>query len=886
MRHALVTLTSVCLALGCAAGGGEADGADGGPPGGVGGGVGPGPMGGGGSPPGFGGGSSPDPGPGPSDNVRPELKRIGDREFPAAVQGEIQLEAMDPDGDILYFNVRSALPDGSKFTKETGKFTWTPEMSQVGEVVLITFEVSDGALKDQETIVITVVGAGQVANKPPEIDEIGDQAVTAGQPFTLQVVASDPNGDEITYRLEGPELPGASLDATSGLFAWTPDRGLVGQSFGAEIVASDGQAEARESVTFVVRDEAAVNQNLPPDIVALEDRQARVGEEVRFEVVANDDNPASLVISLVGQAPAGATFDPTARIFAWTPTPEQGGSSFRVVFQVTDGEFRDIERLQIHVEAAEMPGGECTPDVDEAVVTAVPLPHNSSIGIRSICPAHDIDEYAFELAAGNQFVVLVQFVHTVGDLDLAVVGPNNFMRTSATSDDDETVRAVAPTAGSYVARVSGWNQTVNPEYSITLEVQAQVDCNDDAFDTAGAGNDTAASAADLRAAQGQMLTICPDDSDYYAVELQAGAAFTVHARFTHAMGDIDLVMVGPGDFSAGSLSTNDDETIAIASVPSTGRYLLAVSGFSGASNTYRLEIVEMAAPMCEADRLEANNTLQASEPIPPELYHDLTWCDDDWYKTEVSAGDTLNIFLSYDGDMAPTLTAFDLMGELIEGQTVSVATGDGCEPIRDGCRRLTVRSPAAGWVHYSVTDALFGSEYDLRVRKIDAGSCDGVSVECGDDEVCDYERQSCIDVFCIDEFDCPNGYVCHQEWCVEPCAADGSCRRVDHACKVLDGQALCGLVLAAGSTGGACFDFSDCRDRLDCHTNEPGGYCSASCDSHMTCGEGAVCSQNPNGNFCGQLCGDDRPACRQGYDCVERQLFNAPATERICEPSL
>ena len=139
----------------------------------------------------------------PFGNHRPELRRIGDRDFSAGQQSKIQLEATDFDDDPLFFGLRSSAPPGAKFAKNTGKFTWTPEACHVGITFMITFEVSERLFTDRETEPIVVVNAGQTPNRAPQFDEVGHQPVTAGQPFELQLAATDPNGDAISYAING-----------------------------------------------------------------------------------------------------------------------------------------------------------------------------------------------------------------------------------------------------------------------------------------------------------------------------------------------------------------------------------------------------------------------------------------------------------------------------------------------------------------------------------------------------------------------------------------------------------------------------------------------------------------------------------------------------------
>ena len=206
--------------------------------------------------------------PGPSQfEGRPSLMRIGDK---VAVVGEllsIQLSASDPQNDILSFSLRSALPDGAKFEKEIGLFTWTPKPDQVSRSFLLTFEVSDGMLKDQETIAVRVSAAGSQESFPPSIDPISDQLLTVGQPWTYQLVGEDPNGQPLVYRLDGPIPLGLTFDATTGVAQWTPMPADVGR-FDLRAGVSDGEAEATTPMRLIVRDANDQNStNTPPVFV-------------------------------------------------------------------------------------------------------------------------------------------------------------------------------------------------------------------------------------------------------------------------------------------------------------------------------------------------------------------------------------------------------------------------------------------------------------------------------------------------------------------------------------------------------------------------------------------------------------------------------------------
>ena len=860
MKRHLAWLMTAALCIGCAGNDDESGGgADASGVGGAGG------VPGQGGTPGQGGG-------GPGGNQRPELKRIGDRTAPVGEQLLIQLQATDPEGDPLSYNVRSSLPEGAKFEKATGEFTWTPSPSQDGTLVLITFEVSDGTLKDQETIQITVVPAGQGGNQPPRFDELGDQVLTAGRPFSLQLEATDANGDPLTFRYEGDMLPGATLDEASGLFAWTPSVDLAGNNFNVSFIVTDGQADDRADVVLAVREDGGgVNPgNLPPRIRPIDDRQVRVGEMITLVVEADDDDPASLTFAVAGPLPEGAAFDAASATFRWTPSPGQAEQAFGVVFQVSDGEFRAVERVSFQVIAGD--ARMCTPDgIDQPVEL---VPNTPTVG-TTICPDGDRDEFDFDLAVGQRFVVGLTFVHADGDVDLIVNGPNgDQIGFSAGVLDSEVVQGTAEVAGTYTARVYAVAGATNA-YSLELAVNNNPPpaCADDAFD-GGGGNDTAQDAADLRAAVGGDLQICSNDVDFYAIELQAGARVTLRALFRHADGDIDVRVTGPGGYTGRANSSTDDEEIFLDPVPATGLYTIEVFGFSGAQNSYRLELDEEGAAPCTADRVEPNDTIGDAEPFRADLFTNLTWCGDpDWYKTDVPAGQTLLVYLSFDGARPPQVTAYRPNSARIEGQSYSVEmVSNQCRANRAGCRVLRVPNAPGGFIHYEVNQGTHGQGYDLNVN-IDAGApggaCAVANQTCDDLSVCDYATGDCADAFCdLAGVGCPNTYTCEREWCVEACQAGNTCRHPDHTCKDLARGRFCGLT-GAGQVGGDCYDFTDCAGALDClgpSVDVPDGYCTRACVADADCGAGAQCARFDDGNYCSQPCqiGNE---CRDGYGC-------------------
>ncbi|XP_038045778.1 neurogenic locus notch homolog protein 1-like isoform X3 [Patiria miniata] len=77
-------------------------------------------------------------------------------------------------------------------------------------------------------------------NFPPNVTLVETVEVVVGQPFTLQIEAVDPDGDDISYELL-EVIPGGTVTSPGGQFTWTPaDRSKVTLGF----LVTDGKANA------------------------------------------------------------------------------------------------------------------------------------------------------------------------------------------------------------------------------------------------------------------------------------------------------------------------------------------------------------------------------------------------------------------------------------------------------------------------------------------------------------------------------------------------------------------------------------------------------------------------------------------------------------------
>jgi DNA-binding beta-propeller fold protein YncE len=275
-------------------------------------------------------------------NRPPILDPVGHRAINEGEALSITLTATDSDSDGLTYTA-SNLPEGASFDPSTQTFIWTPSYGQAGNYEGVLFSVTDGTASDSEAITITV---GDI-NRPPILNPIGSKTVNEGQTLTFAVSATDPDGDDLIYRVG--EMPaGAGFDAVTRSFSWTPIYEQAGTYTVVFTVTDVGtpSLNTSEAVSITVG-----NVNRPPVLDPIGNKWVNEGETLTFTLTATDPDGNDLIFS-ANNLPAGANFNPIVRSFTWTPTLEQGGNYENVEFSVMDNgnpAHVDVELITITV---------------------------------------------------------------------------------------------------------------------------------------------------------------------------------------------------------------------------------------------------------------------------------------------------------------------------------------------------------------------------------------------------------------------------------------------------------------------------------------------------------------------------------------------------------
>ena len=208
---------------------------------------------------------------------------------------------------------------------------------QTNDISAGRFPDGVGALCFMTTPTPRTANSVPAANQPPALSPIADRTVEEDTLLAFTATASDPDSEQtLTFSLDPGAPTGATINAVSGLFTWTPTEAQGPNAYPITIRVTDsGSPTLGNTKTFNV----SVNEvNAPPALAAITDRTLNEGSLLTFTATATDpDLPANtLTYSLDAGAPTGAAIDPKSGLFTWTPAEVQGPGTYPITVRVTD----------------------------------------------------------------------------------------------------------------------------------------------------------------------------------------------------------------------------------------------------------------------------------------------------------------------------------------------------------------------------------------------------------------------------------------------------------------------------------------------------------------------------------------------------------------------
>jgi Putative Ig domain len=195
-------------------------------------------------------------------NAAPVLSGTPAATVVAAHYYAFQPSAVDP-GKKVTFSILNK-PYWAAFDSTTGRLAGTPIPAAVGTFSNIVISASDGAATARlAPFSITVKPLPSI---PPKISGTPAGTVVAGQAYSFQPTASDPNGLQMAFAINS-KPSWASFDLKTGRLTGTPVAANVGTYPNIVITVYDGYMKAvLPTFSIVVRPAASTTTPVPPPV--------------------------------------------------------------------------------------------------------------------------------------------------------------------------------------------------------------------------------------------------------------------------------------------------------------------------------------------------------------------------------------------------------------------------------------------------------------------------------------------------------------------------------------------------------------------------------------------------------------------------------------------
>ena len=292
------------------------------------------------------------------------------------------VQAQDAEGDPIAFSLITA-PAGMSIDIQTGIVTWTPTTAQVGTQHVLV--LADDGRGGQASQAFDLQIAATATNRAPSIAAKPTTSTWLGREYVATVVATDPDGDPLGFRLAvGPT--GMTIDA-AGVLHWLPSAAQLGTN-PVEVIISDGRGKTATLDYSIVVGVQPVNH--PPAITSNPAPRGTVDHPYQLALQASDPDGDARTWTL-DAGPVGMSVNPATGALRWIPTADQLGIQ-HVVVRVTDSlQASATQAFDIAVSCVNLP-----PAITSTPPTTATVATLTTYAVRAVDPEGDTLTYSLQ----------------------------------------------------------------------------------------------------------------------------------------------------------------------------------------------------------------------------------------------------------------------------------------------------------------------------------------------------------------------------------------------------------------------------------------------------------------------------------------------------------
>ena len=320
--------------------------------------------------------------------------------------------ATDADSDTLSYSLSGT--DASRFMIDSAtgevRFIEAPDFEAPGDadadnVYDIVVTASDGANTAERTVAIMVTDE----NEAPVFTSDAAVSVAENQTVAYTALATDADGDDLSYNLSGTDAALFMIDATTGevRFIEAPDFEAPGDADGDNIydivvTASDGTNSTDQTVAITVTDE-----NDPPIFTSDAAVSEAENQAVAYTALATDADGDDLSYTLSGTDAARFMIDAATGEVRFIEAPDfeapgdaDGDNVYDIVVTASDGTNSTDQTVAITVT-----------DENEAPVftsdAAVSVAENQAVAYTALATDADGDDLSYNLSGTDAALFMI-----------------------------------------------------------------------------------------------------------------------------------------------------------------------------------------------------------------------------------------------------------------------------------------------------------------------------------------------------------------------------------------------------------------------------------------------------------------------------------------------